>query len=382
MRLTEMEAKALLRRHGVPVPRGLPIPPGAPLPATPPDWLTPMLKAQLLEGGRGKRGLVRRVATAELAAARQAMEGIVGPVGFLVEEAVAIERELYIALRVDSTAHRMEALVSAEGGMAVEEGAPLLRLPLDPDAPDAAERLYPALHKILPPALAVRMAREILRLARIAVAEDLTLLEINPLAVTPTGLLACDAKLVRDDAALDRHDAEVTAGSAALEDEALTPLERRARGRGFALVEMPGDVAVVSAGAGLGMLLMDLLADHGLRAACFMDNLRGGPAETTEARLEAAFDLAERDGTRAILFYTTLASRPLAERVDALLAFLARRPAPRPLFAGFAAAHAATRGFDAAAARERLRKAGVVMLEEDPLALIRGMAARLEGDAA
>lgn len=382
MRLTEMEAKALLRRHGVPVPRGLPVPPGAPLPATPPGWPGLVLKAQLLEGGRGKRGLVRRVAPEELPAARQAMEDIAGPVGFLVEEAVTIERELYLALRVDGTAQRMEALVSAEGGMAVEDGAPLLRLPLDPGAPDAAERLYPALREALPPALAARLAREIARLARLAVAEDLTLLEINPLAVTPAGLLACDAKLVRDDAALGRHDAEATAGSAALEDAALTPLERRARDRGFALVEMPGDVAVVSAGAGLGMLLMDLLADHGLRAACFMDNLRGGPAETTEARLEAAFDLAERDGVRAILFYTTLASRPLAERVEALLGFLARRPPPKPVFAGFAAAHAATRGFDAAAARARLREAGVVLLEEDPLALIRGMAARLEGGAA
>ncbi|UFN47908.1 hypothetical protein LPC08_18085 [Roseomonas sp. OT10] len=382
MRLTEMEAKALLRRHGIPVPRGLAIPPGAPLPAALPDWPGLVLKAQLLEGGRGKRGLVRRVTAGELDGARAAMEAIAGPVGFLVEEAVAIERELYVALRVDGTAQRMEALVSAEGGMAVEEGAPLLRLPLDPGAPDAAERLYPALRDALPPALAARLAREVVRLARLAVTEDLTLLEINPLAVTPTGLLACDAKLVRDDAALDRQDAAATAGSAALEDAALTPLERRARDRGFAFVEMPGNVAVVSAGAGLGMLLMDLLADHGLRAACFMDNLRGGPAETTEARLEAAFDLAERDGVRAILFYTTLASRPLAERVEALLGFLARRPPPKPVFAGFAAAHAATRGFDAAAARERLRAAGVVLLEEDPLALIRRMAARLEGGAA
>jgi succinyl-CoA synthetase beta subunit len=368
-----MEAKALLGRHGVALPRGLALPAGADLPPLP-DWPGFILKAQLLEGGRGQRGLVRRVAPKALPQALAEMRAIAGPVDFLLEEAVAIERELYVAIRIDGTRQRLELIFSADGGVAVETGGPVAALPIDPEAPDAAERLYPVLREALPAPLAARLARECLRLARIALAEDLTLLEVNPLAVTAAGLVACDAKLVRDDAASGRHDAGATAGSAALEAAALTPLERRAQDRGFTLVEMPGDVAVVSAGAGLGMLLIDLLADHGFGAACFMDNRQGGPADTTEARLDAAFTLAERQGVRAILFYTTLASRPVAERVEALLGFLAKRPPPKPLFAGFAAAGEAARGFDATAAQARLASAGVVALEADPRALIRAMA--------
>jgi succinyl-CoA synthetase beta subunit len=378
VRLTEAEGKALLRRHGVPVPRGAMLK-GDTLPAEAETWSGLVLKAQIPEGGRGKRGLVRRVTAADLPSARADMLAILGDpdTGFLLEEAAAIERELYLALRVDGTAQTIEAMVNPRGGVEVEsDTASLLRLPLDPEAPGAAEVLYSRLRDALPPALAMRVAREAVRLARVMTAEDLSLLEVNPLALVGGRLMALDAKLERDDAAASRHDRAATAVSARLETRALTPLEREARARGFALVELPGDVALVTAGAGLGMLMMDLLADEGLSAACFMDNLVGGPADTTEARLEAAWALAERAGVKAILFYTTLASRPLGERVEHLLGFLANRPAPKPVYAGFAAAPSAARGFDLDEARARLRAAGVVALHEDPRALVRAVAGR------
>jgi succinyl-CoA synthetase beta subunit len=384
MRLTEAEGKALLRRHGISVPRGLLLSASgdAPPPPEVADWSGLVLKAQLVEGGRGKRGLVRRVAPNELAAAHRAMATIASDAGFLLEEAVDISRELYLALRLDCTRQGIELLLATEGGVEVEQTSALLRLPLDPEAPGAAETVFHALRGRLPPDLAARLAREAVRLARVMIEEDLELLEINPLAVTGEGrLVACDAKLVRDDAAAFRHDEAAMAESARLEERALTPLERRARQQDFTLVEMPGDVALVTAGAGLGMLMMDLLADHDLAAACFMDNRRGGPTDTTEARLEAAFELAARPEVKAILFYTTLASRPLADRVEGLLAFLARRPAPKPIFAGFAAAHTATRGFDVEAARERLAAAGIAALQEDPLTLVRAVAASVRPGA-
>ncbi|WP_372620232.1 ATP-grasp domain-containing protein [Falsiroseomonas sp.] len=374
MRLTEADGKALLRRHGIALPRGVALAPGEDAP----PWLGALpdlvVKAQVLEGGRGKRCLVRRTTPAELAAAREAIAAIAGPVAVLVEQAVPIEQELYLALRVDGTRQTQELLFAAEGGVEIETAGDLRRVALHAEAPDAAEQVFPAIRERLPAQLAARVARLAARLARIARDEDLALLEINPLAVTRAGLVACDAKLVRDAVAAGRHDADATAMSAALEDTALTPLERRARNAGFALVEMPGDVALVSAGAGLGMFLMDLIADHGLRAACFMDNLHGGPMDTTEARLTAAFEIAARPEVKAILFYTTLASRPLSDRIDGLLAFLAKQPAPKPLFVGFAAAPSATRGFDVASATQRLRAAGIAALEEDPLALVRRMA--------
>lgn len=379
MRLIEAEGKALLARHGIAIPRGVMLPEDE-LPASLLARDGMVLKAQVLEGGRGRRGLVRRVDPADATEARAAMRLILGPaqdgVAFLLEEAVAPVREMFLALRVDGTRQGIEFLFSASGGVAVEEGDAPVRLVLSPGVPGLAEQVHAALRRLLPPALSARVAREAVRLLRVMEAEDLTLLEINPLVELEGGrLVALDAKMVRDDAAAGRHDAAATRASAALEDILLSPLERAARAAGFTLVEMPGDVALVSAGAGLGMFLTDLLADHGLSGASFMDNAQGGPAETTEARLEAAFDLAERPGVRAILFYAILASRPMGERIETLLSFLARRPAPRPLYVGFAAAPSASRGFDAAAAVERLRAAGVAMLHDDPLTLVRAIAA-------
>ena len=371
MRLTEADGKALLRHHAIAVPRGVVLAPDAPAPSEIESWPGLVVKAQVLEGGRGKRGLVRRTTIADLSEVRTAITSIAGAVPVLVEEAVEIDREFYLALRVDGTSQMQEVLFAAEGGVEVEGTHGLRRVTLLADAPDAAERIYMAIREALPAQLAARIARLAARLAGVARDEDLSLLEINPLAVSGGRLVACDAKLIRDDVAAGRHDAGCTAMSAAMEQAALSPLERRARARGFALVEMPGDVALVSAGAGLGMFLMDLLADHGLRAACFMDNLHGGPADTTEARLTAAFEIAARPEVKAILFYTTLASRPLSDRIEGLLAFLDRQPAPKPLFVGFAAAPSATRGFDVAAATERLRQAGIAALEEDPLMLVR-----------
>ena len=371
MRLTEAEGKALLRRHGIPLPRGAVVMHGDAAPSGIAAWPGLVVKAQVLEGGRGKRGLIRRADVAGLAEARAAIAALAGPVPVLVEEAIAIERELYLGLRVDGTAQAQEVLFSAEGGVEVETTGDLRRIALRAGSAGVAEQVHTAIRDALPPQLAARVARLAARLAQVARAEDLSLLEINPLAVTRGGLVACDARMVRDDVASTRHDPGAAAMSAALEDAALTPLERRAREQGFALVEMPGDVALVSAGAGLGMFLMDLLAGHGLRAACFMDNLHGGPADTTEARLGTAFEIAARPEVKAILFYTTLASRPLADRIDGLLRFLERQPAPKPLFVGFAAAPSATRGFDVGAASEKLRKAGIAALEEDPLTLVR-----------
>jgi hypothetical protein len=91
------------------------------------------------------------------------------------------------------------------------------------------------------------------------------------------------------------------------------------------------------------MMMMDLLADHGLRAASFMDNQRGASDETMTERLRIARTLAARRDVKAIVFQTVIASRSLAERIDALIAWITAEPLPKPLFVGFAAGHGATR---------------------------------------
>jgi succinyl-CoA synthetase beta subunit len=381
MRLAETDGKALLRRHGLAVPRAVLLgsddsAAGDEAPADATQWAGYVLKAQVLEGGRGKRGLVRRLAgLAELADSRRRISAAldVPETPLLLEEAIEIAREIYVAVRIDGTRQGLELLVAGEGGEEVERTQSLIRIPVAPDVTPAA--LYPDLAKLFPRDLAARLARYAARLPEIASREDLELLEINPLALTADGrLIACDAKIIRDDNAGFRHDPQEFPLSRGLAERAMTELERKARDLGFHLVEIDGDVALVTAGAGLGMMMMDLLADHGLTAACFMDNMRGAPDETMAERLTIARAIAERPQVKAIVFQTVLASRSLAERIEALLAWIAAEPLPKPLFVGIAAGHAATRKMSAEEAVAKLGAAGIAAFT-DPIAMVRAVSA-------
>ena len=182
------------------------------MPAEAVQWPGHVLKAQVLEGGRGKRGLVRRLAdVAEFASARQRITAALGDPAapLLLEEAVTIAREIYLAVRIDGTRQGLELLVAAEGGEDVERTDALARIALDDADVVTADALYPALAELFTPDVAARLARYAARLPEIARREDLELLEINPLVLTPDGrFVACDAKIVRDDSAAFRHDPE------------------------------------------------------------------------------------------------------------------------------------------------------------------------------
>jgi succinyl-CoA synthetase beta subunit len=377
MRLAEYDGKALLRRHGLAVPRGVLVHAGESPPDAAADWPGFVVKAQLLEGGRGKRGLVRAFKTlSEFRDARRlilpALEDANIPL--LLEEAVPISREIFVAVRVDGGAQRLELLLAPEGGENVETTTKLARIPIAAAATTTTEQIFAALGKLFPADLAARLARYAARLPDIVRQEDLTLLEINPLVLTTDGkLIACDAKIVRDEAADFRHDTADFAISRKLADQAMTKLEREAQALGFQLVETDGDVALVTSGAGLGMMMMDLIGDHGMRAASFMDNLRGAPDETMTERLKIARALAARPNIKAIIFQTTLASRSLADRIEALLAWLAAEPLPKPLFVGIAAGHAAARTMSAEQAVEQLRAVGVFAFT-DPVELVKAAA--------
>jgi succinyl-CoA synthetase beta subunit len=377
MRLAEYDGKALLRRHGLAVPRAGLLRAGEEPPDEAAGWSGLFLKAQVLEGGRGKSGLVRRLGgIGDFREARRLILATLDDADtpLLLEEAVPIAREIFVAVRVDGTRQRLELLLAAEGGEDVERSAKkLARIAIEPGAPPTAEHIFVAAAELFPRGLAARLARYAARLPEIAQEEDLQLLEINPLAVTADNrFIACDAKLVRDEAAEFRHDPNEFTLSRMLADRALTAAERAARDLGFQLVETPGDVVLVTSGAGLAMMIMDLLGDHGLSAASFMDNLRGAPDETMNERLQVARTLAQRQGIKAIVFQTVIASRSLAERIDALTAWIKAEPLPKPLFVGLAAGHAATRKMSPAAAIEQLGALGVPAFT-DPVALVKAV---------
>ncbi len=131
MRLAEVDGKALLRRHGIAVPQSVLLHPGENPPDETAGWPGFLLKAQVLEGGRGKSGLVRRFDKA--AGFRDARRLILATLDdadtpLLLEQAVPIAREIFIALRIDGTRQRLELLIAPQGGENVEQSAKLTRI--------------------------------------------------------------------------------------------------------------------------------------------------------------------------------------------------------------------------------------------------------------
>ncbi|TRW94583.1 hypothetical protein FNJ84_18995 [Paracoccus sp. M683] len=376
MDLCEWDAKALLRACGVAVPdsRLLEYGGGPVRDVAPSD----IVKAQTLFGARGKAGLVRpagakAASTAGTIAARLKDRGLL-PV-MMIEAPVDISDELYLSIMLDDVAGAPRLMFSASGGMNVEDGAILHSLPLP------VEGICPV-HELArffiaaqaPPATIPRLAQLGADLQRMFRNEDMTMIEINPLAVTPQGrLVALDCKASVDDSAAYRHRDRVFALSRRLAAHGRSTAEREAQDGGYTLVQSPGDVVVLSAGAGLGMMIADLLDDAGFAAASFFDNASGARGDTADARLDMAWNLARADGIRAIAFYQALASRDLAPRVISLLARLRADPPSKPFYFGLCASAAAEKTMTAETARQLIAEAGYPSFEfaEDMVAQMR-----------
>jgi succinyl-CoA synthetase beta subunit len=338
MRLIEADAKALLRRRGLPVPRGALFAADEPIAVSG----NVAVKAQLLAGARGKVGLVRLVDGAEAgdvaATMRARMQAMGAPPHLLIEETVAVAAEYYLAWRIDDRQQGPVMLFSATGGVEIESGAALEQFVWDPLRalhPHHLLRFFAdagVVGRALGPL--TRYASELYRLFR---AEDAELVEINPLAVTEAGqVVALDAKIVLDDNARYRHGDWSELLSSALERASATALEARAAGAGFTFVEMDGAVALFAAGAGFGMALVDLIGDAGLPAANFADTSGGSGAETFGAVADVVFARAAAPDVKAVVCFQTMSSASLKAAVDGLLAALDRTPVKKPLVVGFA----------------------------------------------
>jgi succinyl-CoA synthetase beta subunit len=314
MNLHEYQAKELFARFGLPVLPGQV--------ATTPDEArevaasiggTVVIKAQVLVGGRGKAGGVKLAHTPDEAYARAeeilalTIKGLrVRKV--LVAQAATIARELYLSIALDRSRKLPLIMLSAEGGVEIEEVARVSpekivrrHIPLEGLRPFQARALF---QPLLGDGKLVQQAADILlRLWRVYQEGDCQLAEINPLAITPEGkVLALDAKVILDDNADFRHREWETWRDA---DEE-TAGARLAREKGLSYVKLDGDIGCVVNGAGLAMATMDLVKHYGGEPANFLDI--GG--SSSPEKVTAALRIISSDGrngtpatkVRAILF--------------------------------------------------------------------------------
>lgn len=271
MKFYEYRAKEVFRGYGVPVPEGQVVREVAEVRAPP---LPAAVKAQVLVGGRMKAGGVKFADTEE--EARAAVEAILGMEirGYrvhevLLEEKLDVQQELYLSITLDRGARAPLLMASPDGGIDIEEVAEerLLRAPIPPllgMQPYILRKLTAALD--LPDELHGPLRELAEALYRLFKSEDAELVEINPLVVTGDGrLVAGDAKLVLEDNALYRHPAYRDMR------QDLTPLEKEAREKGIAFVQLGGNIGVIANGAGLTMATMDALHLEGGRPGVFLD---------------------------------------------------------------------------------------------------------------
>ena len=308
MNLHEYQAKGLFARHGIPVPRSLTVALASEARAATDQlggerWV---VKAQVHSGARGKAGGV--VLTESIEQVERETERLVGtrlkthqtgpeglPIGqVLIETPTDSVRELYLGALVDREARRVVIMASADGGMDIEEVAA--------KTPERilTTHVHPAVglmgwqsRKIgfdlgLEPDQVKALGKVMQGLYQLFIDCDASLVEINPLVVTPAGaLMALDAKLNLDDNALYRHPDLVAMRDISQED----PREALAKEHDLNYISLDGNIGCMVNGAGLAMATMDLVQLHGGSPANFLDV--GGGA--TAARVAEAFKLILSD---------------------------------------------------------------------------------------
>jgi succinyl-CoA synthetase beta subunit len=294
MKIHEYQAKALLARYGVPVPRGEVVHtvPEAELAAQRLGG-TVVVKAQIHAGGRGKGGGVKVVKSAgDAKAAAEKMLGMTlithqtGPEGRVVkrllEQGLDIKRELYLGLVIDRSTRRPVMMASPDGGVEIEKVAEETPERIFKAFIDPALGLLPFQARQLAFALGLsgdqvgKAVRLMMAVYQAFIGTDASLVEINPLIVTGAGdVLALDAKMTFDDNALFRH-ADLKELRDLGEEE---PLEIEASKFALNYIKLDGTIGCMVNGAGLAMATMDIIKLAGGEPANFLDVGGGANAE-------------------------------------------------------------------------------------------------------
>ena len=312
MNIHEYQGKQIMARYGVPIPKGIPaftVPEAA---AAAKQLITDtgsevvVVKAQIHAGGRGKAGGVKVVKGA--AAAEEAAKALLGttlvtaqtgPKGkvvqrLYVEQGLAIQREIYAAMLVDREARRVLFMASSEGGVEIEKVAEetpekILKVWIDP-----ATGLMPYQARQIGFALGLsgktlnQFASLAGKLYDMFVAEDCSMVEINPLCVLSDGsVVALDSKVNFDENATFRHKEWEDLRDASEENA----VEIAAKQAGLSYVALDGNIGCLVNGAGLAMSTMDIIKHFGGEPANFLDV--GGGA--TKEQVTEAFTIIVKD---------------------------------------------------------------------------------------
>ena len=298
MKIHEYQAKALLARYGVPVPRGEVVMSvkEAEAAATRIGGSV-VVKAQIHAGGRGKGGGVKVAKNAaEAAEIAQKILGMTlvthqtGPEGrvvhrVLIEETLPIDRELYLGIVLDRARGKNVFMASADGGVEIEEVAAKTPERILKEAIEPGLGLLPFQARNLAFGIGITgpaanlAAQAMMALARANEALDASLAEINPFILTKDGkVYALDAKMNLDDNAMFRHKDLIELRDLNEED----PLEVEASRFGLTYIKLDGNVACLVNGAGLAMATMDIVKFAGGSPANFLD--AGGGANVEQIK--------------------------------------------------------------------------------------------------
>ena len=331
MKLREHQAKAIFAARGISIPQGQVVDTVEAAEAAARQLGPVVLKPQLGVKGRGKVGGIGFADTAAEAAAEAARllgADVRGEVvrTLLVEQRLEFSQELYLAVTVDYAARRPVLMASARGGVEIEQVAreqpeQIISVPGSVLRPPTDQELAPV------KAAVGQEAADMLRtLHEIFCATDAEQVEINPVGVTPAGLVALDAVLNVNDDAVARHPdlLALQAGIAAADDDALA---EQARQLSWTYIDLGGDIGILSSGAGLTMTIVDLLTRQGATAANFLDT-----AQIDERGMYQAFELLRQARPPRVWLVNIFAGLNRCDRLaEGIRDYLADHPLDAPL---------------------------------------------------
>jgi succinyl-CoA synthetase beta subunit len=256
-----------------------------------------IIKSQIAIGSRKKAGLIK-IAQSKDEAIKLVSEFLDKKIGgfkvkaVLIEELVSIQNEYYVSIALDASGRQFFVIASTEGGIDIEE--------VSKNNPDAIIKENFSISVGLTPESALNIGKKLgftdylldsvkeifLKLWKITTELEAQLVEINPLVLTPTGLIAVDGKMILDDDSAFRQPFIKE-----LQERKLSELEYNAKEAGFSFVELEGDIGILANGAGLTMALLDILVNLGLKSANFLDVGGGASKERVYKALELLFRL-------------------------------------------------------------------------------------------